>query len=792
VRCEESALTAEMGKKLKGMVDKISPITLTGNGSTSVNIKDIPVRSGHTYKIWIGDKDISMEGVTGYSRLNIVLRRYGQAESLEWLAEVLLAAPLKDYYIAKIPEEYNDYALLISQRSKAGTVQRFYIEDVTDVYAIESEIGQNTTINFTKADYSGLYYNNGVKAANESSNGFVVAIKKDGIYKIGSQSGSAVYSRIFFTSYPEIGVSGLPYSSNEFTALQSGYLLISVPTNGTGYYINASNIGIQGDITDIQGEITDIQGDITDIRGDITDVNQHINSIEPLIKPVRALGWYANLTGQAIITPRQDIVLSQDGDSLECELDTELTSLTNDSSGYAGYGFARNKNNNNKIAIGAVRQHLYVRSDDNVWICQYSHSDPYNTFKIEYADGKINIYTNGVLRTTYNGQKTITIERFGRSSTDYGYWKGIIKSLKVNGVALSLSEDFILDKAELCRDNGFLTDEQQEVLDSVSNSNILITPVSASLFRLKILNHTSGRSLIHPIGKIVGSRVVDGVTYNNTDVWTAHDIKDESGNTVYQGNLNAIYRIGKVNGVSASDAQVNEDYHVGNGHGNEVAVFAKFFADGKEFDPANISEPIKCSSFRMLQKSVCYVVDSSKDTGNEMSYPKIVDGEMVVHGIHYIDVEYLPDNVIKWYNRFVQVRDVAVQYTMFCGGMVYGELSHNNNVMLNDVDNSWNVVTTDGSQASYAAPQGYESQLLYGHTVMADTVTMWGDDILIRQSMQNENNGLQSHACVYTMSNNPTSMKCYMQPVRTTYLANPDTFNKNDVIAVYLERKIEC
>lgn len=115
-------------------------ITIKGAGSTLKQVDNIPVLSGHTYKVWLKDKNISIEGVTGYSILNIVLKRKDNSTVITRYAEVLLAGTLADYYIADIPTEYNDYTLTISIRSAVGTEQSFFIEDITETQELQEQI----------------------------------------------------------------------------------------------------------------------------------------------------------------------------------------------------------------------------------------------------------------------------------------------------------------------------------------------------------------------------------------------------------------------------------------------------------------------------------------------------------------------------------------------------------------------------------------------------------------------------------------------------------------------------
>ena len=520
-------------------------------------------------------------------------------------------------------------------------------------------------------------------------------------------------------------------------------------------------------------------------------VDKKIDDNFLLLDKAEGLIWEVDFNGtNGYCTLNSPIVLSQNGDSIEFVLrvDEAAVSFPN---GH-GYAFALGGASNG-IGIGVNKANIAVHLDDGTWIQNQGTSEDEQVIKIEYADNKIKLYRGGQVRQTYNGQSTLTIYGFGHSNDSYGYWDGVIRSIKVNGVEYNLVQNFVPYNVTLDRDGGYLTPTQEDKLNKMSLPPIVIVPVSATQFNVKVLNSNTKEYLTHTFVYDYATREIDGETYVTEDVWTASEIRDKDGNVLFQGNLNMIYKVGKVNGVLATDPSVNEDYHIGISHGLEVAQMQKFFADGEEFNPATLDHQITCSAFRMILKSECYVVDSSIDTGNSNNYPKLEDGDMIVHAIHFLDATYTVDNLIKWYNRLYQVRDAAIQYLMVCGGMVSGFITQDNPAyaLLNDVSNSWNEVTTDGVDVTYSAPSGYVSQSLKGQTILSDTVIMYGDKYILHQRMLNEDNAMQRHSCTYTMNNNNSSVKCYMQPVRTTYLSNPDTFNEGDVIAVYMERKIE-
>ena len=127
---------------------------------------------------------------------------------------------------------------------------------------------------------------------------------------------------------------------------------------------------------------------------------------------------------------RDNLELSSDGDSFECEVTCGI-----DTALHGGYGFSQNPVQSNKIAIGVAYENLNVRADDGEYILQYKPYKWHYKFKIQYSGTDILFYVDDELVSTYDntGGKTVSISQLGYVSTTYGYWNGTIHWLKVNG-----------------------------------------------------------------------------------------------------------------------------------------------------------------------------------------------------------------------------------------------------------------------------------------------------------------------------------------------------------------------
>jgi len=195
---------------------------------------------------------------------------------------------------------------------------------------------------------------------------------------------------------------------------------------------------------------------VQDLESDVDVLENKMDKIYPAFTILEKCTFNGTSSVAEFTTP---VLLSQNGDSIE--ITVSGMESTNGNGG--GYAFCIG-GSTSKIGIAAGLNVYGVRVDDGTWI---GNADSTNTqsadqvIKVEYKDGNI-YYTanNGEKSTVYTGQKDITIKGFGHTGSTYGYWKGSITQLKINGQVVYLSEIATLTDVTVERKATTLTPEQ--------------------------------------------------------------------------------------------------------------------------------------------------------------------------------------------------------------------------------------------------------------------------------------------------------------------------------------------
>ena len=179
---------------------------------------------------------------------------------------------------------------------------------------------------------------------------------------------------------------------------------------------------------------------------DISNI-QNIPNIETELSSVKRETYLFDSSESSYIELTTPIVLEEEGDSLEFVINNVHTYYGDDTN--KSYSFARNPNNNAKIALGLSARIFAVRADDGTWLVDIAQLTDIVTngdsIKIIYEDGNVNAYVSGRLIGSYNGQKKVTISSFGNGSQgggNYGYWDGSISNLMINGDVYPLSFNY--------------------------------------------------------------------------------------------------------------------------------------------------------------------------------------------------------------------------------------------------------------------------------------------------------------------------------------------------------------
>ena len=225
---------------------------------------------------------------------------------------------------------------------------------------------------------------------------------------------------------------------------------------------------------------------------------QQITELERQISPVVSLGWGVKLRGNSnsYITPKNAIVLSGNGDSLEIEFGNVL-SESFEAGGYAFTLYTGTTQAARGIAVS--KSSIRVRFDDGTWAFPAQGFTPTSTFKLVYSNGNVLAYVDNVLVATYTGQKTLSIKSFGNGvNPQYiTYWSGVINKIVYNGTTLDLYDDFAWGADVIAdRKNGFLSESQAAALVNASVGYAKLYAAKAST-RLSLYYHIGRNQYIH-------------------------------------------------------------------------------------------------------------------------------------------------------------------------------------------------------------------------------------------------------------------------------------------------------
>lgn len=324
-----------------------------------------------------------------------------------------------------------------------------------------------------------------------------------------------------------------------------------------------------------------------------------------------------------------------------------------------------------------------------------------------------------------------------------------------------------------------------------NTKSIRVVPVDANNFDLFIPQLNNGKVLRHRFTRQQYTRTLnygDGNTKSVecANIWYPSEIYNNE-QIIVQGNLNFIYRLRDNN----SDF-INENDHVGAGHGGEVMDFQLFYADGKPFIPGASGE-MKCEVFRIVCKSFVYAIDTTQPgyvQGSD-TLKLTEDGDKILTAIHTYDASFYVNNRIVWDNRLAIKRNNVV-FMETCGAMCQGQYPAFNRVSVCDDDYDTNDYSITYGTPPQITPIGGSKNLYTNQFSEADAVILTGNGLCVKQKMMQD--GKQNSVQTYFYYNSgATRLKCYMLPVKGVwqYPNDYDTFNNGDVIKVHCEREIE-
>lgn len=337
---------------------------------------------------------------------------------------------------------------------------------------------------------------------------------------------------------PATGIPATDLASAAQTSLGKADTAYQKPQGGVPKSDLAS--GVQGslDLADTAVQAENV-GPIlpppeTDEFATKTQVTQLEAKVNPIDSAFQELPMLSEFNGTSSVATCSNIVLENEGDELELELFPEANV------GNKQYGLAQ-KNYNLYLRLSATQTTVSVRADDDTWIAtgaSIGSTKTHYIFKVAFEDGKTNVYVDGTVVATYNGQKKITVNRWGDFNSNF--WGGKIGYVKVNGTlyhsinnipgwsATNVSYDTL---------NGFLTSEQSEKLvntEVVGNKTQKIDGNSTATQypSAKAVNDFAGQaSMLAPMidaGKSELKKLVPLVTFSNSTAETDQiDLQNE-------------------------------------------------------------------------------------------------------------------------------------------------------------------------------------------------------------------------------------------------------------------------
>lgn len=365
---------------------------------------------------------------------------------------------------------------------------------------------------------------------------------------------------------------------------------------------------------------------------------------------------------------------------------------------------------------------------------------------------------------------------------------------KINSDHISIYRQIITDKGPV------KVTIKKVVSETGGNNHITVAKVSDTQLRVNVYTASNNKTFTHNFTREKYSLDVpygDGLTKNlvTHDVWY-------SGNTIYddkpliQGNTNFIYRVDDT--VSGFE---DENTFCGASHGCIRMEYYNFFADGKELTIDDITEPIVCNNFRMIQKAIGYAVSKSitNELGNEGNrvYPKLTEeGDLIPTTSNFIDVTYTSDNKVVENNRLVMLRD-GIKFRVCYGSMLCCYPPFFNNLIINNKENTWNsYVIKDDSNCALTREGGSLIDLSTDDTHFAYEALQYGENIFVKNSMLRKDDRKNKDTVVYIWSQGTPDnrIKVYFQACNTKEQTVEgvvqDVFNEGDELDVVNIREI--
>jgi hypothetical protein len=392
--------------------------------------------------------------------------------------------------------------------------------------------------------------------------------------------------------------------SAEITIPVDCILWVYVQYDTTSYNPDSITVnGIKIYPRNLMSEIDEVNSSVSDFE---EEISQDVNRINAEVAPLELVedSFYDEYTFNgstskgALTTP---ITLSQNGDSLEITINSIDSSIT----GTALYSFSNRASSN--VSIGIRGDRYAIRASDGTWLAQVDASISINSkLKIEYRDSKIYTYINDVQKSVYDGLKTLVIDAIGYNSS-YGYWKGVISNIKVNGIKYSLSDKATLTDVVVKHSGSFLLPEEK---------NELLPPLmlekTNSVCKIYIRSLDGNNYIYYPLNYRY-SAYTSGAYPSYYDNWGIGRVGVAEFNGSSFINVNELFAVGEAEmaiRVDRGDGEGTATYEGGSAHGFENVVVeennrkVRMLVDGKGISEDAVLSLSKIDTFEVFQETI--------------------------------------------------------------------------------------------------------------------------------------------------------------------------------------------
>lgn len=371
------------------------------------------------------------------------------------------------------------------------SLQQKDVEQDQKLSELDEQINGNHLAQATQI-YLGSYSSSGGYTSSTSQGYFFVDVKSFRGQSITCDS-SLVIQYAFFKDFTPGQETTLADGTSRVTGKP---VAVTIPQDADVLYLYIGQsitapiplVSVTGESEGIFVNIQEIENTATEAKELSQDNGKKIYELTPYVNKVKNLGWSYVFNGtSSVATLSSPIVLENDGDSIEFDnLTIEAYTQLN------GYGFAKGGHSS---MVGIVVYYnpnngycfVYVRADDGTFIFQKQTNIKLVKFKLSYEGGNILLAFNDTNVFTYQGQKKLTLLAFGKGDPSYGYWKGVIGTIFVNGESYDLFQNATHTDISIDNINGFLSTEQANLLNRQNPMYAEKTATSLKVY-CKLLN----------------------------------------------------------------------------------------------------------------------------------------------------------------------------------------------------------------------------------------------------------------------------------------------------------------